>query len=151
MEDKVIEIAQFDQTAEAEMLASLLKSEGIECFVRDDFCSHIMSRRVDIGGAKVDLLKKDALRALEIMKDHGYEISEELREILILENAESDSAIADNDNITEDDESEDSEIEQDNDEDVNKKAKLSKHMTIIIVLMAILFGLLVFLNKYYNG
>ena len=150
MEDKIIEIARFTHAAEAEMLADLLRSEGIECYVRDGISSGVMLGSVDIGGAKVDLLQKDALRALEIMKDHNYEISEEFLEIIISENAENDGAIAGYDNI-EDDESEGSEIEQDNDEDVNNKAKLSKQMTIIIVLLAILFGLLVFLNKYYNG
>ena len=35
-------------------------------------------------------------------------------------------------------------------EDKNKERR-SKYMTIIIILMVVLLGILVFLNKYYNG
>ena len=42
-------------------------------------------------------------------------------------------------------------LEQDNADYENNKAKLSKYMTVIIVLMVIIFGVMVFLNKYYNG
>ena len=144
MEDKVIEIARFEHAAEAEMLASLLNSEGIECYVRDGISSHMMSGRVDIGGAKVDLLGKDALRALEIMKDHNYEISEDLNEI-ISELQEQDYT-GGNNTITDDRAIEDIAAGYE-----KRKAKLSKQMTIILVLMIILFGILVFMNNYYNG
>ena len=40
---------------------------------------------------------------------------------------------------------------QENADHEKNKAKLSKYMTVIIVLMVIIFGVLVFLNKYYNG
>ena len=60
MEDIVIEIARFEHMTEAEMLVSLLKSEGIECYVRDSISSSNFFGSVDIGGAKVELLKKDA-------------------------------------------------------------------------------------------
>ena len=164
MEDKVIEIARFESTAEAEMLVSLLKSEGIDCYVRDGLSSRTMFGYVDIGGAKVDLLSKDVCRALKVMKDHDYKISEELSEIILSENMEqkTESYNAASSNKVEDgnfeskeeeSESEENEDESEENEDYNtfieEKAKLSKRMTTILVIMAVLFGLLIFLNKCY--
>lgn len=127
MEDRMVEIARFQLAADAEMLASLLQSEGIECYVRDGISSSVMFGK-DIGGAKVELLQKDALRAADIMKDHGYETPTELIEMLSSDNPAQD----------------DMEYER-------KKARLSKAMTTIIILIIILFGLLIFLNKYFKG
>ena len=72
MEDKIIEIARFEQTSEAEMLANLLSSEGIECYVRDGISAQAMFGDTEMIGAKVELLEIDAQRALEIMKDYNY-------------------------------------------------------------------------------
>jgi hypothetical protein len=128
MEDKMIEIARFQQATDAEILASLLRSEGVECCVRNGLSSSAMFGN-ESGGAKVELLEKDALRAAEIMKDHGYEapaewIGEVASEV-VAEKREQDRA----------------DYEQ-------SKAGLSKAMTIIIVFIVLLFVLLIFLNKY---
>ena len=157
MEDKVIEIARFKNVSEAEVLASLFKSEGIECFVRDTISSHSLFGVMDI---KVDLLLKDARHAMEIMRDHDYEIPPKLSELNISEISEQDDSDADN--IIADDEAEydddrfndetsEEETAIDNEELAKKKAKLSRQMTVILIIMAMLFGILVFLNKYYNG
>ena len=45
----------------------------------------------------------------------------------------------------------DYETEDNNTDNENNKTRISKYMTIIIVLMLLLLGTLVFLNKYYNG
>jgi hypothetical protein len=127
MEDKMIEIARFQLAANAEMLASLLQSEGINCYVRDGLSSNLLFGK-EMGRAKVELLEKDALRATEIMKDHGYEIPEGLIESFSSEN-----------------------LPQENPDYERSKKRLSKTMTIIIVLIVLLFGLLVFLNKYFKG
>ncbi len=128
MEDKMVEIARFMQTTEAEMLANLLKSEGIECYVRDGISSRVLFGRADIGGAKVELLDKDVQRASEIMKDHGYDFSEEILDRIVSENSEKDNA----------------EYEQ-------NKSKLSRMMAIILILLVALLGIIILLNKYYNG
>jgi hypothetical protein len=114
-------------TADAEMLASLLQSEGVDCYVRDGLSSSLMFGK-DIGGAKVELLEKDVLHAAEIMKDHGYEIPAELTEPFVSEKPVRDSIGYE-----------------------KNKARLSKVMTIFIILIIILFGLLIFLNKYFKG
>ena len=128
MNDKVVEIARFEQTTDAEMLANLLKSEGIDCYVRDGISSSAIFPGSIIGGAKVELLEKDVERAAEIMKDHGYEVSSELLVLVNSENSEMDNA----------------EIE-------NNRRKLSKNMTIILIIMAILLAVIIVLNKYNNG
>jgi hypothetical protein len=131
MEDKMIEIARFQQATDAEILASLLRSEGVECYVRNGLSSSAMFGN-ESGGAKVELLEKDALRAAEIMKDHGYEapvewIGEVAPEMV---SKKREQARADYE---------------------RSKARLSKAMIIIIVLMVLLFVLLIFLNKNLNG
>jgi hypothetical protein len=127
MEDKMVEIARFHQTADAEMLANLLQSEGIDCYVRDGIISSVMFGNADLGGAKVELLQKDIQRASEIMRDHGYDVPEELPEAIAFENSEQNRIYQQN------------------------KAKLMKSITVIILLMVALFGILVYLNKYFNG
>ncbi len=75
--DKMVEIARFQYPAEAQTLVSLLKAEGIDCYIRNEYSSQIMSGYVDIGGARVELLESNVPRALEIMKEGGYEIPDE--------------------------------------------------------------------------
>ena len=116
MADKIIEIARFEQTSEAEMLANLLNSEGIECYVRDGLSAQALFGDTEMIGAKVELHEKDAQRALEIMNDYDY-------------------LGGDKNNVG---------IEQ-------QKARLSKGLTIIIILMVILLVALFITNKYYNG
>ncbi len=127
MESKVIEIARFDHITKAEMLTSLLQSEGIECYVRDGITSQILLGNVDIGGAKVELLDKDAKRAAEIMKKHGYKISERLSDIIKEVSLE------------------DARIEYEK----SSKAKLSRSMTLIIILLLVVVLAMILLNKFY--
>lgn len=75
--DKMVEIARFQYPSEAQTLISLLKSEGIDCYLRDEYSSQIMAGYVDIGGARVEILESDVPHALQIMKDCGYEIPDE--------------------------------------------------------------------------
>jgi hypothetical protein len=75
--DKMVEIARFLYPAEAQTLISLLKSEGIACYLRNEYSSQVMAGYVDVGGARVELLESDVARALEVMKAGGYSIGEE--------------------------------------------------------------------------
>jgi hypothetical protein len=127
MEDKMIEIARFQQATDAEILASLLRSEGVECCVRNGLSSSFMFGN-DTGGASVELLKKDALRAAEIMKDHGYEISAEIPELLTSADSKPDRGALE-----------------------TSRTRRSKIIIIITLLIILLFSLLVLLNKYFNG
>jgi len=136
MEDKMVELTRFLQASEAEMLASLLQGEGIDCYVRDSFISDIYKGVVDLGGAKIELLEKDLQRAKEIMKDFGYDdtgmktpVSSEEPKII-----------------------EDEEVTETNIIEFQKhKAKLSRTLTIFLVLILLVLVLIIVLNKYFNG
>ncbi|MDR1747253.1 MAG: DUF2007 domain-containing protein [Tannerella sp.] len=74
--DKIVEIANFYQADEAEMFASLLRAEGIACYVRNGYSNRILQGYVDIG-ARVEVLDRDVPRALKIMEDGGFMHPEE--------------------------------------------------------------------------
>jgi hypothetical protein len=74
--DKMVEIARFQYPADAQTLMALLKSEGIDCYLRNEYSAYVMYF-VDIGGARVEILESDVPRALEVMKAGGYEIPDE--------------------------------------------------------------------------
>lgn len=42
MEDKIVEIARFYEPEAAQMIESLLKSEGIKCYLRNEYTSQVM-------------------------------------------------------------------------------------------------------------
>lgn len=75
--DKIVEIARFTYPAEAQTLMALLKSEGIECYLRNEITTQLMAGYVDVGGARVEILESDVPRALEIMKAGGYDLPTE--------------------------------------------------------------------------
>ena len=135
MEDKMVELVRFTKVSEAEILANLLKSEGIDSYVRDGFMNQIYNG-LDLGGVKVELLEKDRERAMEIMKDYGYlspviadsESSADLDELAVSEDYIDDMA-----------------------DDEKNKTKLSRNMTVIIALIILLGVIIVFLNKYFNN
>ena len=76
----MVEIARFTFPAEAQTLMSLLRAEGIDCYLRDEISSQVMAGYADIGGARVEILEKDLPRALEIMEEGGYASQEEIDE-----------------------------------------------------------------------
>lgn len=78
--DNMVEIARFQYPADAQTLMSLLRSEGIECYLRNEISSQIMGGYVDIGGARVEILESDVPRAMLIMEEGGYAIPKENEE-----------------------------------------------------------------------
>jgi len=78
--DKIIEIANFQQPEKAELLASLLKAEGIECYVRNEVSSRVLRGYADIG-ARVEVLENDVPQALAIMENAGYPLPDKDMEI----------------------------------------------------------------------
>ena len=75
--DKIVEIARFTYPADAQPLMALLRSEGIECYLRNELSSQIMAGYVDVGGARVEILESDVPRAMKIMEDGGYDLPRE--------------------------------------------------------------------------
>ena len=74
--EKIVEIANFQQADRAEVLASLLRSEGIDCYVRNEASARTFGGLVDIG-ARVEILENDVLRALEIIEIGGFFLQED--------------------------------------------------------------------------
>lgn len=77
--DKIVEIARFTYPADAQPLMALLRSEGIECYLRNELSSQIMAGYVDVGGARVEILESDVPRAMKIMEEGGYDLPREAR------------------------------------------------------------------------
>jgi hypothetical protein len=154
---------RFTQISEAEMLVNLLKSEGIDCYARDSFISEIY-RGVDLGGVKVELLEKDRQRALEIMKDYGYKISNrnpdaQDSEIVELNSEPEFTTVSEDEGEPElsdasgtDEASEYSDISEEKLAEYKRnKAKLSRTMFIGCIVIALSLIGLIYLNKYFNG
>lgn len=72
--DKMVVIAQFTFPADAQTLVSLLKSEGIDCYLRNEQSARLLYGYADTGGVYLEILDKDLPEALRIMKDGGYEL-----------------------------------------------------------------------------
>lgn len=73
----MVEIARFQYPAEAQTLMALLKSEGIECYLRNEYSSQMFASYVDVGDARVEILESDVPQALEVMKEGGYDVPAE--------------------------------------------------------------------------
>jgi len=115
---KIVEIANFQQIERAEMLANLLQSEGIDCYIRNKVSSNFFGGLIDVG-ARIELLESNLPRALEIMEDYGYLQSEEEN---LPQSPPKEGAL--------------------------RKFSLEKQMIIILVLLCGLVALIVFLGSY---
>ncbi len=67
-----VEVASFTYPADVQVLRSLLESEGIECFLKDEFMSEIMPGLPNIGNIQLQVKEEDVAKALEIMKEGGF-------------------------------------------------------------------------------
>lgn len=72
-ESNWVEIATFTYPSEVQVLRSLLESEGIECFLKNEFMSDIFPGISDIGNIELQVQQQDEERALEIMRESGFE------------------------------------------------------------------------------
>lgn len=69
----LVEIASFTYSADAQVLITLLESEGIECYLKDEFMSEILPGLSDIGNMRLQVKEEDVSKVLEIMKKGGFE------------------------------------------------------------------------------
>jgi hypothetical protein len=74
--EKIVEIANFQQADRAEVLASLLRSEGIDCYVRNEVSARTFGGLIDVG-ARVEVLESNAPRAREILEIGGFFLAED--------------------------------------------------------------------------
>ncbi len=75
--DKLVEIARFTYPAEAQTLMALLRSEGIECYLRNEITSQLYAGALEVGSARVEIKESDVEHAMEVMRIGGYEIPDE--------------------------------------------------------------------------
>ena len=76
MEDKIVEIARFERPEEAQALEVLLKSEGIACYLRNEFTTQVLYP-VNMGGVRVEILESEVAHAMQVMEANGYEFPKE--------------------------------------------------------------------------
>ena len=76
MEEKMVEIARFASLEEGQVLVSLLKSQGVNCYLRNETATKVMGP-LNMQGVSVELLEGDVPHAMEIMQENGYEIPAE--------------------------------------------------------------------------
>jgi hypothetical protein len=71
--DQFITVKTFTYPHELSVLRSRLESEGIECFVKDELSSQVISLYSNtIGGAKLQVRESDLDKTIEILKEAGY-------------------------------------------------------------------------------
>ena len=58
---------------------SLLESEGIECFVKDELVAQVYNVASIVGGVKLQVKESDVERAIQILMDGGFLTEEELK------------------------------------------------------------------------
>ncbi len=83
--DTLITIAEFNELTRALFLKSLLESEGITCFLKDQFISQVYGTGIITGGVKLQVYSSDVNTATEIMIAHGYE-----KDSVVIENEKED-------------------------------------------------------------
>ena len=120
--EKIVEIANFQQADRAEVLASLLRSEGIDCYVRNETSARTFGGLVDIG-ARVEILECDLPRALEILEIGRFFAQEDDLDQLLPSVEEVEGGL-------------------------KGKFSLEKKMVIFIVLLGGLIALLIYLGSF---
>ena len=71
--DNLVTVVTFVYPHELGIPRSLLESEGIECFVRDEFIVNINPFYSNaLGGIKLQVKESNAQRAMEILLEGGF-------------------------------------------------------------------------------
>jgi type III secretory pathway lipoprotein EscJ len=72
MED-LVTVITFTFPNEMAIIKGRLESEGIECFVRDELTTQVISMySIALGGIKLQVKESDVERAVAILKEGGY-------------------------------------------------------------------------------
>ena len=70
--DKLVEIARFQYPSEAQTLMSLLRSEGIDCYLNGELTNQVLGSMIDVGGMRLEILASEVKHAMQVMQDGGY-------------------------------------------------------------------------------
>lgn len=72
--DKLVEITRFADAADAQVLISYLKAEGIQCNLRNELTNQVLGPYSGMGGTILEVMESDVERAMELMKAGGYDV-----------------------------------------------------------------------------
>jgi len=76
---KIVTVFTFNFAYEAYIVRGRLESEGIECFLQDEYYLQLNPFATSaIGGVKLQIWEKDLNRTIEILKETGYLKDEDL-------------------------------------------------------------------------
>jgi len=71
--EKLVTVISFTFTYEAAIVRGRLESEGISCFLQDEFFLQVNPFATNaIGGVKLQVPESDLNHAIEILKETGY-------------------------------------------------------------------------------
>ncbi|MEG1616654.1 MAG: DUF2007 domain-containing protein [Bacteroidales bacterium] len=71
--ESIVQLARFRQNTEAELVRTYLESNGITCFLTDSLSNQMFGGFIDMEGVRLDVRRKDLPRALELMKEGGFD------------------------------------------------------------------------------
>lgn len=125
--NQLIEIARFQTQSEADTARCLLESEGIQCFFKDELMSQVYGNIGAFGGIKLEVPQEDLPLALEVIKKGGYEKYLSINEYP--EGLKSFSSLSEKIPFL-------------------KKYPLEKQIIIVLLAVAVVFGLLIFATYY---
>ena len=74
--DNLIKLATFNYPYEMDIARTMLESEGISCFLRDDNMSYAINSIVE-GGIKLYVADEDFERASELISRHAIELDDD--------------------------------------------------------------------------
>ncbi len=82
-EDRFVTILTFVYPHESGIPCSLLESEGIECFMRDEMTASVQPFYSNaIGGIKLQVRESDVQRAIEVLTEGGFINEAEKKDLL---------------------------------------------------------------------
>ena len=71
--EKLITVFSFNFAYEAYIVRSKLESEGINCFLQDEYYLQLNPLATNaIGGVKLQVLERDLNHTIEILREAGY-------------------------------------------------------------------------------
>ena len=126
--ERIVEIANFQQADRAEVLASLLRAEGIDCYVRNETSARTFGGLVDIG-ARVEVLESDVSRALEIIEIGGFFAVQKNADETMMYN----------------------QTEEEHNNAIESKFAFDKKMIIFIIILGILIAILIYLGSFLSS
>ena len=76
--ENLVTVQIFYEPTDVLIPRSLLESEGIECFVKDELTAQVYNVASIVGGVKLQVKESDVERAVQILMDGGFLTKEEL-------------------------------------------------------------------------